>query len=320
MVAQQPSKLLERVQIPSSAHLLEHMRRIGLILSVCMLAVCSRTPSSSQTFCSVGTEELNTAFDTWGKMAQENGLPRPVHEGRGNLLAPRALLESRCTMGAASMPMSDADMDALRKKFGQPPLAIPVALDAVAVIAHPSVETRALSVEHLAVIFHSTPPTWPEGFPGRGEMRVFGLNSASDLYLFFKVKGLTGQRVSDRVVEMSGPLSLVDKVASTSGSVGYARPIHADARVKVLALRGSANASVEPDITSIQSGAYPLSRFLYIYIRSDRLDQTTRAFLELVLSEKGQEILRHFGFYPLGEKDRTAALNAVRKVPEALSR
>ncbi len=291
------------------------MRRIGLILSVCMLFACSRTTPHADRFCSVGTEELNTAFDTWGKLALESGLPRPVHEGRGNLLAPRALLDERCEMGSVSMPIGDADVDALRRKFGQIPVAVPVAVDALAVFAHSSADARPVSLSDLEILFHSAPAVWPEGFPAKGSLHSFGLNSASDMYRFFKDKGLSGKRVSDRVTEVNGPLSLIDKVAQTPGAVGYARPVHGDNRVKILPLRGPLG-PVLPDKKSIQSGAYPLSRYLYIYVRSDRLGKSTRAFLEIVLSDRGQAGLPHFGLVPVGEKEKSAALTALRAIPE----
>ncbi|MCR9141933.1 MAG: hypothetical protein NXI24_06750 [bacterium] len=309
---------------------------IGAVLLLSGLAFASAC-GGSQTdaarfndgFCSVGTAELNTAFDHWyhrwqqrqnkadGSVPATREAPKAIHEGRGNATAPGALLRGVCDLAPMSRPMNDGEIDAFVKKFGAPPIAVPVALEALAIIVPSGSHVRELTRDQVHTIFHQTPHALEDMFPyiaetphqGR-ELDAFGVNSASDRYRWFRLAALKGDAVSDRVVEVPGPLELVDRVGASRHAFGYARPAELTAAVKDLPVDG-----VRASESTAAAGEYPYVRYLYVYIppgQADRTNPEAVSFLRFVLSQDQQAMLRPLGLYPLSDADRAKAIALIK--------
>ena len=296
-----------------------------LLLSTLPLACGAQAARYNDGFCSIGTEELNTAFDHWydrwqkkqggpdDRVPTTNATPKPIHEGRGNATAPDALRNRICDLAPMSRPMQAAEIDAITKRLGHPPLAIPVAVEALAIIVPSGSYVRGVTRDEVRTIFHETPHTLEDLFPyiaetehhGR-ELDAFGVNSASDRYRWFREVALAGDAISDRVVEVAGPLELVDRVARSRHAFGYARAAELTDGVKALPVDG-----VALNEETATAGTYAYTRYYYVYIPAESdhaINPEAIAFLRFILSEPQQAILRPLGLYPLNANDRAAAL------------
>jgi phosphate transport system substrate-binding protein len=135
---------------------------------------------------------------------------------------------------------------------------------------------------------------------------LYGRNSASGTYGFFKEHVMMNGDYKDSVKEQPGSASVVQGVTADRFGMGYSGIGYKTSGVKNLSLAAKAggpysNGSYE----EVVSGKYPLSRFLYIYVNKapgKELDPVVREFLKLVLSREGQEIVIKDGYYPLSEK------------------
>lgn len=305
----------------------------GIIVVVTTLSACRRAPARyNEGFCSIGSEELNTAFDHWSKRyADEAELETPpVHEGRGNATAPGALHDGVCDLAPMTRPMTDAEVDRFVRTFGAKPVAVPVAVEGLAVIVPKSSLLEEIELSDLRRIYaeapHSLIDVFPEVEGGPHENRpleAFGQNTASDRYRWFKaaVLGDAGE-FSDRVIEVPGPLELVERVAATgpaySHGFGYARPAELTDGVTPLRLKKNADApSLAPTEENLTNGAYALARFYYVYLpppgAAQRPDPRALSFLEFILAPDSQELLRPLGLYPLSAADRAGSLQTLRE-------
>ncbi len=305
---------------------------VGIIVAAVTTAHCRRGPARfNDGFCSIGTEELNTAFDHWTKRyadAADLETP-PVHEGRGNATAPGALRDGVCDFAPMTRPMTDAEIDAFVRTFGAKPVAVPVAVEGLAVIVPQSSLLKDIELAELRRIYaeapHSLIDVFPEVEGGPHENRpleVFGQNTASDRYRWFKATVLAeGGEFSDRVLEVPGPLELVDRVAATgpaySHGFGYARPAELTDGVIALPLRKSAeSAALAPTEENLTSGRYALARYYYVYLpppgTPKRPNPRALSFLEFILAPESQQLLRPLGLYPLSAQDREASLKLLR--------
>lgn len=254
-------------------------------------------------FCMIGSEEFNAIADSWNDSYTEKNM---IHEGRGNGTAVKVLSEDICSMAALSRPLSDREVDAIVKKTGKIPAAIPVAEEALAVIADKQFKPDHLTQKEITEIF-----TGPKT---DSSAKIFGVNSASDRFRFFRDTALMGNQVSDRIIELSGPLALVDRIAKEKNALGYARPAELTADVKIIGISVK-NQVVFPDANSVQSGKYPFSRYYYIYVRTDRLlDSDTAKFLNHIISTEGQKMLIPHGLFPLSESDRMKSRLEIQKL------
>ncbi len=148
--------------------------------------------------------------------------------------------------------------------------------------------------------------TWGElGLTGDWANRpisLYGRNSASGTYGFFKEHALAKGDFRATVKEQPGSSSVVLGIAGDLYGIGYSGIGYASAGVRALPLGESEDAMFEASPENCISGDYPLARFLLIYVNKkpgEPMDTLTREFLKFVLSRAGQEVVVKDGYYPL---------------------
>ena len=132
---------------------------------------------------------------------------------------------------------------------------------------------------------------------------IFGRNSASGTYGFFKEHALYKGDYKDTVKEQPGSASVVQGVSEDIYAIGYSGIGYRTSGVRALPIAPKVGTpAVEPDYANALSKKYPLSRYLYIYVVRDPrrpMDPLTKEFVKFVLSREGQEIVVKDGFLPL---------------------
>jgi len=273
--------------------------------------------------CSIGSEEFNHPMDYWSDLYKKRfpGRKPPVHEDKGNGVAPRVLLGGVCDLAVMTRPMTNPEIQALVEKYGERPLTVPVAVEALTIIVPRRLPVRRISMKQIRAVFGKSPPTLGDVFAGLdartagAPLRAYGLNSAGDRYRWFKDTVLGGQDFSDRVLEMSGPLLLVDRVGRSRAGFGYARTAEISEGVRALAIELADGRTVSADAKTAASGAYPIARFYHIYLPppARAISRATADFMRLVLSPEGQGMLTPLGLYPLSAADRLKSLKVLER-------
>lgn len=263
---------------------------------------------------SIGSDTLNNLMTLWAEGFQARYPNVKIQiEGKGSSTAPPALIEGTAQLGPMSRPMKGTELDAFEKKHGYKPTEIRVAIDGLAVFVHKDNPLPALTMQQVDSIFSSTrkaggPPIekWGDlGLSGSWAARpisLYGRNSASGTYGFFKDHALRGGDFKATVKEQPGSSSVVQGVASDLNGIGYSGIGYATAGVRAVPLIGTDGRPHEPTLENCLSGKYPLARFLYIYVNKkpgQPLDKLTAEFLRFVLSKPGQQIVVKDGYFPL---------------------
>ncbi|MFQ5718999.1 MAG: PstS family phosphate ABC transporter substrate-binding protein [Acidobacteriota bacterium] len=265
---------------------------------------------------SVGSDTMNNLMTLWGE--KFTAVYPNVHveiEGKGSSTAPPALIESAASFGPMSRTMKQAEIDAFQQRFGYEPTAVRVAIDMLAVYVHKDnpIARRGLSLTEIDAIFSATRKgghseaitTWGQlglgGTWAEAPISLYGRNSASGTYGYFKEHALFSGDYKDSVKEQPGSASVVQAVASDRFGIGYSGIGYRTADVAVVPLVGEGGG--EPvDARPDRLSDYPLARFLQFYI-NDRpgsdLDPLRREFIRLVLSKEGQEVVIKDGYLPV---------------------
>ena len=132
-------------------------------------------------------------------------------------------------------------------------------------------------------------------------IQLYGRNSVSGTYGYFKSVALCGGDFRNIVNEQPGASSVVQAVAASLNSIGYAGMGHGTSGVRALPL-AEGTRLVVPTASSAADGSYPLSRFFYVYVhkRPDTpLPAVEREFLKFILSAEGQDIVARDGYVPV---------------------
>jgi phosphate transport system substrate-binding protein len=265
---------------------------------------------------SIGSDTLNNLMTLWseGFRAQYPNVQIEI-EGKGSSTAPPALVAGTAHFGPMSRPMKGAEIDAFEKKFGYKPASIRGAVDALAVYVHKDNPIRCLSLQQVDAIFSKTRKggfakdirTWGDaGMTGAWASQpisLYGRNSASGTYGYFKETALFDGDYKDSVKEQPGSSTVVQGVASDKYGIGYSGVGYktADVRsVPISAQEGATCYDATPE--NAYSGDYPISRFLYIYVNrnpNQGLDPLRAEFVRYVFSKQGQEAVIKDGYFPV---------------------
>jgi len=278
------------------------------------LPAYSPTSGVSGSINSVGSDTLNNLMTLWaeGFKAKYPNVKIQI-EGKGSSTAPPALIEGVSQFGPMSRQMKATELDAFEKKYGYKPTEIKVAVDALAVYVHKDNPIEGLTLQQLDGIFSSTykrggknATKWGQlGLTGEWANRpisLYGRNSASGTYGYFKEVALNKGDYKASVKEQPGSSSVVQGVASDLGGIGYSGIGYKTSGVKAVPIGTAAGKYAVPSDENALNGSYPIARFLYIYVNrapGKPMDKLISEFLKFVLSKDGQQIVIKDGFFPL---------------------
>ncbi len=267
---------------------------------------------------SIGSDTLNNLMTLWAEGFKKVYPNVNVQiEGKGSSTAPPALIEATAQLGPMSRAMKSKETDEFEKKFGYKPTPIRTSLDSLAVFVNKDNPIQGLNIQQVDALFSKNrkcgealdTATWGDlGLTGSwtsAPISLYGRNSASGTYGFFKKVALCKGDYKDTVKEQPGSASVVQGVSEDRNGAGYSGIGYTTSGVRPIPLVKEGSDYVEPTYGNVASGKYPLSRFLYVYVNKEpnkALDPLTREFLKFVLSKEGQEIVVKDGYYPMSAK------------------
>ncbi len=267
---------------------------------------------------SIGSDTMNNEMALWAEGF--NGFYPNVQveiEGKGSSTAPPALIAGTSHFGPMSRPMKSKEVDAFQERFGYEPVQLRTSIDMLAVYVHKDnpIAKTGLTLQQVDAIFSKTRKgghaddirTWGDlGLTGEWANKpisLYGRNSASGTYGYFKDHALFKGDYKDEVKEQPGSSSVVQGVASDKYGIGYSGIGYKTADVAAIPL------AVEPDGDKIPaepefaySGEYPLARYLFLTVNAKPgadLDPLRREFVRFVFSQQGQEVVVKDGYYPV---------------------
>jgi phosphate transport system substrate-binding protein len=269
----------------------------------------------SGNFSSVGSDTLNNLMTLWAE--EFNKFYPNVNvqiQGAGSSTAPPALTEGTANFGPMSRLMKDQEIQAFEKKFGYKPTPVGVAIDALAVFVNKDNPIKSLSVPQVDGIFSATrkcggkdAKRWGDlGLTGDWASRpiqLYGRNSVSGTYGYFKENALCKGDFKTTVNEQPGSASVVQSVAGGLNAIGYSGIGYKTAGVRALPISKKDGGEVEEATEeNAVSGKYPLARVLYVYVNkapNKPLNPMELEFFKMVLSKQGQNVTVKDGYIPV---------------------
>lgn len=278
---------------------------------------------------SIGSDTLANLMTLWAETF--NTIYPNVNmqiQAPGSSTAPPALVEGTSILGPMSRAMKEDEVTAFEDKYHYKPTAIPVAIDALAVFVHKDNPIKGLSLPQLDAIFSATRKCGAEsdienwgqiGLTGMWKSRsiqLYGRNSVSGTYGYFKEHALCKGDYKSTVNEQPGSASVVQAVTTTVNSIGYSGVGAKTSGVRVVPLAKQDGLPFkEPTAENALSGAYPLSRYLYVYINkapNKPVNPLEAEFIKMILSKEGQEIVVKDGYIPLPATVAAKALASIK--------
>src|SRR5919106_1259844 len=265
---------------------------------------------------SVGSDTLNNLMTLWAETFYKYYPNVKIQiEGKGSTTAPPALISGTAQLGPMSRPMRGTEIDEFEKRYGYKPTPIRVAVDALAVFVNKDNPIQCMTMAQVDAVFSKSRrygykddiKTWGQlGLTGDWANRpisLYGRNSASGTYGFFKEHALKNGDYKDEVKEQPGSASVVQGMTEDRFGIGYSGIGYKTSGVKAVPLAETDKGPFsDGNYNDVQSGKYPLWRYLLLYINKapgKPLDPIVAEFVKLMFSKEGQEVVVKDGYDPV---------------------
>ena len=281
----------------------------------------------SGTIKSVGSDTMNNMMTLWSEGFQKFYPNVKIEiEGKGSSTAVPALVSGTANFGPMSRAAKPAEQDKFEEKFGYKAQQLATSIDMLAVYVNKNNPIKGLSLAQADSIFSSTRKlghsteirTWGQANLGgawaNSPISLYGRNSASGTYGYFKKVVLGGGDYKDAVKEQPGSAAVVQGVATDKNGIGYSGIGYktADVRAVPLAIEGEEYVEASPD--NAYTGDYPLARPLLLtvnYKPGSKLDPLRTEFIKYIFSKQGQEDVVKDGYFPITAPVAAGALEQV---------
>lgn len=265
---------------------------------------------------SIGSDTLNNLMTLWAEGFRKQYPNVKIQiEGKGSSTAPPALIEGTAQIGPMSRPMKGTEIDKFESKFGYKPTAFPVSIDALAVYVNKDNPIKGMTIAQVDAVF-SKSRRWGykenvqkwgqlglDGALAGSPISIYGRNSASGTYGFFKEHTLKNGDYKDEVKEQPGSASVVQGVTEDRAGIGYSGIGYLTSGVRALPLAEKEGMPFKAASQhNAENGSYPIWRHLYLYVNkapNKPLDPLMKEFLKFVYSKEGQQVVVKDGFFPL---------------------
>jgi len=275
--------------------------KILLVTAAVIAAACGggEQTSTRRNVTVKGSDTMVILGQRWAEiyMSKNPGVTIQV-TGGGSGTGIAALINGGTDICEASRPMKDTEKEMVRTRHGKDVREIPVALDGVAIYVNHSSAIQSFSASQLKDIYTGKITNWRDVGGPDGKIVAYSRENNSGTYVFFKEHVLKNEDFARDVQTLPGTAAVVNAVSKDKASIGYGGIAYAKEIRAVPVSRDGSSQPVQPSLSTVQSGEYPLSRNLYFYTIGEPSGEV-KAFIEWVLSPEGQQICEAVGYYPL---------------------
>jgi phosphate transport system substrate-binding protein len=228
--------------------------------------------------------------------------------GGGSGTGITALVAGTVDIANASREMGAEEIAAARAN-GIEPVRRTVALDAIAVVVHPSNPVTGLTLAQIADAYTGRIARWTDLGGADRPIVLLSRESNSGTYAYFLEQVVRLGRndakdlFSPETLLMPSSEGISTEVRQNPNAIGYDGLGYVTADQKTVALaRDSASPFVLPSAATVIDGTYPVSRPLFMYTAGEPRG-AAKEFLDFVTGE-GQGLVAGLGFVPLQERSR----------------
>ncbi len=269
--------------------------------AVTALAIGSTSLSSFAGSITVkGSDTLVILAQKWAEiyMSKNPGTKIQV-TGGGSGIGIAALQNNTTDIANSSRPIKPAERAACIKTSGKSPREYKVALDGLSVYVNSGNPLNEITLDQLKDIFTGKAKNWKEFGGADSPITVYSRENSSGTYEFFKEHVLKGQDFVSSAQTMPGTAAVLQAIEKDNNGVGYGGAAYGHGAKALKVKKTADSAAVEPSQENVLSQKYPIWRYLYMYLSSDKDQGEIAAFLNWIRSDEGQAIVKDVGYYPL---------------------
>jgi phosphate transport system substrate-binding protein len=218
--------------------------------------------------------------------------------GGGSGVGIAALINGTTDIAASSRPIKTSEIDKLKARFATRGVAVPIARDGLAVYVHTSNNVQELSLQQIREIYMGRITNWKDVGGKDAPVILYSRENSSGTYTYFKDNVLMGKDFSPRAQTLQGTAAVVNAVSKDPNGIGYGGAAYAKGVKFVKVKKDDKSQAYWPSLETVRSGEYPISRYLYLYLRANPSGDAKK-FIDWALTAEGQKIVTDVGYFPV---------------------
>jgi len=217
--------------------------------------------------------------------------------GGGSGTGISALINGATDICDASRSMKSSEMDKLKERYASLGVEIPCAKDGITVFLNESSPVKELSLKQLSNIFSGKTKNWKEVGGPDAEIKLYGRENSSGTYVFFK-DNVVKTDYAASCQTLPGTAAVVNAVAKDVYGIGYGGAAYAKGVKHCMVKKDDKSQAYVANAETIKTGQYPISRYLYMYLRN-RPTGEIKAYIDWILGPEGQKLVTEIGYFPV---------------------
>ena len=218
--------------------------------------------------------------------------------GGGSGTGISALINGTTDICNSSRPMKKSERDKLKQRFGTLGVEIKCAQDGLAIYVNETNPVTELTLQQIKQIYTGDITNWKDVGGSDERIILYSRENNSGTYVYFKDNVLEGDDFSPSAQNLPGTASVVNAVARDKRGIGYGGSAYAKGIRELKVKKDASSAAFAPTLENVKSGEYPISRYLYMYLRN-RPTGTMKEYIDWILGDEGQSIVSNVGYFPI---------------------
>ncbi|MBN1980456.1 MAG: phosphate ABC transporter substrate-binding protein [Chitinivibrionales bacterium] len=269
-----------------------------ILILICSLSLLAYA-RSKQTITVKGSDTMVILAQRWAEIYMSSHPDVSIQvTGGGSGVGISALINGATDICNSSRSMKGSERDKLKQRYNSLGVEIPAAKDGITIYLHESNPVSQLSLEQLRAIYTGEITNWKDIGGEDAKIIMYGRENSSGTYTYFRDNVLNGKDFTASVQTLPGTAAVVNAVAKDKLGIGYGGAAYSKG-IKVVGIKADAGSpAFAPTEETVKNGTYPISRNLFLYLRS-KPSGAIKEYIDWILSAEGQSIVKQVGYFPL---------------------
>lgn len=245
-----------------------------------------------------GSDTMVILAQKWAEvyMKQKSGVAIQV-TGGGSGVGLASLINGTTDVATSSRPIKQTELEKLKSRYNTLGVEIPCAKDGITIFLNNTNPVKELTLKQLSDIFSGKITNWKAVGGPDANITLYGRENSSGTYSFFKDNVVKTDYASS-CQTLPGTAAIVNAVKKDKNSIGYGGAAYAEGVKHCKVKKTDKSPAYEPTAENIKNNTYPITRYLYFYLKSKPTGQL-KAFIDWILSAEGQKLVTEVGYFPV---------------------
>jgi phosphate transport system substrate-binding protein len=244
-----------------------------------------------------GSDTMVILAQKWAELYMKKNPSATIQvTGGGSGIGISALINGTTDIADASRPMKQTEIEKLKARYNTLGVEIPCARDGVTIFLNDANKVNELTLKQISDIYTGKIKNWKELGGENAEIRLYGRENSSGTYTYLHDEVVKADYAST-VQSLPGTAAVVNAVKKDVNGIGYGGAAYALGVKYAKVKKDASSTAYAPSAETIAKGQYPITRYLYMYLRN-RPTGETKKYIDWILSSEGQTVVTEVGYFP----------------------